>query len=72
MMMTMSQGALKSSSMKQKINTRSSTEAELVAVDDMISSIVWTKNFLIAQGYDLKDNILYQENTSAMRIRFEG
>jgi len=73
MMMTMGQGALKSSSTKQKINTRSSTEAELVAVDDMISSIVWTKNFLIAQGYDLKDNILFQDNTSAMKLeKMEG
>ena len=72
MMMTMGQGALKSSSMKQKINTRSSTEAELVAVDDMISSIVWTKNFLIAQGYDLKDNILFQDNTSAIKLEENG
>ena len=32
--MTMGSGAICSGSRKQKINTRSSTEAELVAVDD--------------------------------------
>ena len=39
-------GAVISSSLKQKIDTRSSTESELIAVDDMISKICWTCNFL--------------------------
>jgi hypothetical protein len=41
--MTMGKGAIFSISRKQKMNTRSSTEAELVAADDVVSSIVWTK-----------------------------
>ena len=32
--MTMGQGAMKSVSGKQKLNTRNITEAELVAIDD--------------------------------------
>lgn len=35
---------------KQKIVTRSSTEAELVGVSDALSQILWTREFLIHQG----------------------
>ncbi len=34
-------------STKQKLNTRSSTESELVGVDDMMPIIVWTCYFLL-------------------------
>ena len=34
-------GATQSGSTKQKLNTRSSTEAEVVGVDDMESNILW-------------------------------
>jgi hypothetical protein len=37
------QGIICSVSMKQKANTRSSTEAELVGVDDILSKMLWTK-----------------------------
>jgi len=33
-------------SSKQKINTRSSTESELLVVDDALPTIQWTKNFM--------------------------
>ena len=39
-------GALISGSMRQKLNTRSSTEAELVGADDFMSKIFWTGTFL--------------------------
>ena len=35
-------------SKKQKLNTKSSTEAELVGTDDASSLILWTKIFLEA------------------------
>jgi hypothetical protein len=35
---------------KHKLNTRSSTESEIVAVDDMMPSILWTRYFLMAQA----------------------
>ena len=53
-------------SSKQKLNTRSSTEVELVGVDDMISKVLWTRLFMEAQGYDIEENIIYQDNKSAM------
>ena len=40
-------------SSKQKLNTRSSTEAELVGINDVLSMILWTQLFLEAQGYKL-------------------
>ena len=48
-------------SIKQKLNTGRSTESELVGVHKLMPSIMWTWNFLTAQGYNVIDNILYQE-----------
>ena len=61
-----------SMSRKQKLNTRSSTEAELVAVDDAMNLILWTKLFLEEQGYKIRDNILYQDNQSAILLEKNG
>ena len=55
MTMTMCKGAVITSSCKQKINTRSSTEAELVAVNNNTAILLWTCLFVKAQGY--KPNI---------------
>ncbi len=59
-------------SRKQKLNTRSSTESELVGVDDAINLILWAKLFLEAQGYQVVDNILYQDNQSAILLAKNG
>jgi hypothetical protein len=45
---------------KQKMNMRSSTEGELVAVDNAATMILWTKLFLEAQ--DNKSAILLETN----------
>ena len=37
--MTLGKGAMYTASCKQKLNTKSSTEAELVAVDDMMGQV---------------------------------
>ena len=70
--MTMGKGALQSISRKHKLNVRSSTEAELVGIDDAATMILWTKLFLEAQGYDVKKNILYQDNKSAILLETNG
>ena len=46
-------------SIKQKINTMSSTEAEIVEVNDAMYLVLWVRYFLEAQGYNIKDNIAY-------------
>ena len=65
-------GAPISMSRKQKLNTRSSTEAELVGADDAVNMILWTKLFLEEQGYDISQNILYQDNKSAILLEKNG
>jgi hypothetical protein len=41
--LTMGKGAIISDSLKQKVNVRSSTESEIVGVDDEISKVIWAK-----------------------------
>ena len=62
----MGDGAITSLSRKQGMNTRSSTKVEVVAADEIISPMIWTQLFLEAQGYPVKESILYQDNKSAM------
>ena len=61
-----------SSSTKQKLNTRSSTESEIVGVDDFMPSILWTRNFLNAQDYDVTENIIFQDNKRAILLEKNG
>jgi hypothetical protein len=70
--MTLGKGAMQSIARKQKMNVRSSTEGELVAVDDAATMILWTKLFLEAQGYDAEKNIVYQDNKSAILLDTNG
>jgi hypothetical protein len=72
MTLTMGRGAATSNSAKQKLNTRSSTEAELVGVDDEISAVIWTRHFLLSQGFEVKDNLLYQDNQAVMKLEKNG
>ena len=56
--MTLGKGFPITKSSKQKLNTRSSTESELVGADDAAQMILWTKFFMEAQGYPVTENIL--------------
>jgi hypothetical protein len=42
-----------------EVNVRSSTIGELVAVDEMIAQILWTRLCMEAQGIKVTNNILY-------------
>jgi hypothetical protein len=48
----------------QKIVTRSSTEAELVGVSDVLSQVQWTRELLIHQGVPIGPAVIYQDNQS--------
>ena len=70
--MTLGKGAVYSRSTKQKINTKSSTESELVGVDDILPQILWTNQFMRAQGWGMKETIVYQDNKSAILLENNG
>jgi len=58
-------------SCKQKVNTRSSTETELIAVDDILPTVQWAKSFMAEQGYGLQTEIM-EDNCSTMLLMRNG
>eukprot|EP00957_Ditylum_brightwellii_P063983 4853915-Ditylum_brightwellii.AAC.1 len=69
---TLSNGGVISESIEQKVGSRSSTKTELVAVDDKISKAIWTNKFLEYQGFNVKLNIIYQDNESSIKLENNG
>ena len=69
---SLGRGVIMSKSSKQKLNTKSSTEAELVGASDYLPNTIWAKMFLGAQGYEISENTLYQDNQSAMKLEKNG
>ena len=45
-------GAIYGTSTKHRLNTKSSTECELVSVDNVLPQALWTRYFLEEQGYN--------------------
>ena len=70
--MSLGRGMAMSYSWKHKINTKSSTEAEIVGVDDSLAYILWARYFLQEQGYDMEPSLLYQDNMSAILLETNG
>ena len=68
----MGKGTISGKSRKQQLTVKSSTEAELVGVDDCLGAVLWTNYFLEAQGYKSKDTIIYQDNKSAILLEKNG
>ena len=60
------------SSTKQKLNTQRSTETEIVAVYYCMPALLWTRYWLDDQGYDFFENIIYQDNKSAIILENNG
>jgi hypothetical protein len=69
--LTLVKGAVISASRKQSLNTRSSTEAELVSADDAAGPMLWTSRFLESQGIRTKD-VMYQDNKSTILLQTNG
>ena len=67
---------------KQKINTKSSTEAELVGVEDAMIFVMWMKHFFESQVRSIivnsplkplrSDVAIEQDNTSAIQLERNG
>ena len=60
--MSMGRGMLDCRLSKQKITTKSSTETELVGVAKYIPYKIWMAHFMSEQGYEISNNVVYQDN----------
>ena len=69
---TLGQGPVYTESAKQSLTTKSSSESELVALSDSASQVVWTRNFLLGQGYTMGPALVYQDNTSTIIMAEKG
>ena len=80
--LTLGHGSILSILAKQKINTKNSTKAELVGVDDAMTFVMWMKHFfesqvrLVNMNSPLKplgsDVTIEQDNTSAIQLERNG
>lgn len=59
-------------STKQKLMSKSSTESELIGLSDCVTQVVWTRQFLIHQGYELPPATVYQDNKSTISLVEKG
>jgi hypothetical protein len=71
-MITLGAGPVYVKSCKQKLVSKSSTEAELIGLSDSVSQVIWTREFLIAQGYALDAATVYQDNKSTIALAEKG
>ena len=65
-------GILHGKGVKQKLNLKSSTEAELVGVSNYLPYNIWMLYFLEHQGYKIMKDVIYQDNQSAIRMEKNG
>jgi hypothetical protein len=70
--MSFGQGMVISYSWKQKINTKSSAEAELGILDDSLGYILWARYSMQEQGYKMDVSLLYQDNMSLILLETNG
>jgi hypothetical protein len=59
-------------SSKQKLVSKSSTEAELIGLSDSFTQAIWTRDFLVEQGYQVGPATIYQDNKSTIALAEKG
>jgi hypothetical protein len=69
---SLGRGVTSSYSRKLKLNTRSSTETELVTADMFMPEMLWSLHFIQAQGYKTECVGLYQDNSSTQLLIKNG
>ena len=70
--MSLGNGSIYSTSIKQKLVARSSTESEVIGVHDVMPQALWTNYFLKAQGMKVEESVLYQDNMSSILLEKNG
>ena len=72
MVVRIGKAVIDAKSCKQKINSKSSAESETIAYSDTVSRPIWTRDFLIAQGYKVPPIKVYQDNMSTIALATRG
>jgi len=69
---TLGRGPIYVTSKKQKLNSKSSTESELIGISDVLPQVIWTRDFLLGQGYTIDAATLFQDNKSTIILANRG
>ena len=64
--MLLGKGEAARKSSRYRINSRSSTESDIIGVDNHMPSVIGKLCFLEVQGFKVNKNIVYQDNQSAI------
>ena len=65
-------GGFMGKSTKQKLNTKSSTEAELIGASYYLPNMIWLKLFMETQGHKMNEIVFEQDNDSAIWMETNG
>ena len=57
---------------RKKLNTESWTEDNISWMDDALTHFIWTPYYLKDQGNEIHDNVIYQDNQSAVKLENNG
>ena len=69
---TFGTGILSPKASKQKMNSRSTNETEVIVNSEYLPINIWHEHFLEAQGYPLKNNWFLQDNEGAEKMAKNG
>ena len=65
-------GPVYANSKTQKLNTKSSSEAELIGISDNSNQVIWSREFVKEQGYNVDPAVIYEDNTSTINMVKNG
>lgn len=69
---SMGTGLIHGKSAMEKLNAKSSTEAELIGMAEYLPYNLWLIMFLKEQGYEIANNVIFQDNKSAILMEKNG
>ena len=69
---TFGTGILSPSASKQKMNSRSTNETEVIGNSEYLPKMIWHEYFFESQGYKLSENVLFQDNEGAEKMAKNG
>ena len=72
MCITLGRGMFSCKSTKQRLNVKSSTEAELVGISDCLNDVLWMLNFVTDLGFPVKPITVWHDNLSVISMLTTG